>query len=53
MRRGGCSRSRVVARLRLWLERGESGYWLCDAETSEPVRWTDERLTCNLAAASL
>jgi hypothetical protein len=31
-------------RLRLWLERGESGYWLRDAETSEPVRWRDERL---------
>jgi hypothetical protein len=33
-----------VARLRLWLELGESGYWLRDAETNEPVRWTDERL---------
>jgi hypothetical protein len=31
-------------RLRLWLERGESGYWLRDAATSEPVRWRDERL---------
>ena len=31
-------------RLRLWLERGESGYWLRDAETEEPVRWSDERL---------
>jgi hypothetical protein len=30
--------------LRLWLERGESGYWLRDAETEEPVRWSDERL---------
>jgi HIRAN domain-containing protein len=31
-------------RLRLWLERGESGYWLRDAETEEPVRWSDDRL---------
>jgi hypothetical protein len=31
-------------RLRLWLERGASGYWLRDAATEEPVRWTDERL---------
>ncbi|MGE5689336.1 MAG: HIRAN domain-containing protein [Pseudomonadota bacterium] len=31
-------------RLRLWLERGESGYWLRDAATGEPVRWSDERL---------
>jgi hypothetical protein len=31
-------------RLRLWLERGESGYWLRDAATGEAVRWNDERL---------
>jgi hypothetical protein len=31
-------------RLRLWLEPGESGYWLRDAATREPVRWSDERL---------
>ncbi len=31
-------------RLRIWLERGESGYWLRDAATEEPLRWTDERL---------
>ncbi len=31
-------------RLRLRLERGEAGYWLRDAETGEPVRWSDERL---------
>jgi hypothetical protein len=30
-------------RLRLWLERGPSGYWLRDAETEEPIRWDDER----------
>jgi hypothetical protein len=34
----------VAERLRLWLERGESGYWLRDAATEEPVRWSDERL---------
>jgi hypothetical protein len=34
----------VAERLRLWLERGESGYWLRDAATGEPVRWSDERL---------
>ncbi|HSC92749.1 MAG TPA: HIRAN domain-containing protein [Gaiellaceae bacterium] len=31
-------------RLRLWLERGGSGYWLRDAASGEPVRWRDERL---------
>src|SRR4051794_27545875 len=31
-------------RLRLWLERGESGYWLRDAATGDAVRWNDERL---------
>ena len=31
-------------RLRIWLERGESGYWLRDAATSEAVRWNDARL---------
>ena len=30
-------------RLRLWLERGPSGYWLRDAATEQPVRWDDER----------
>jgi hypothetical protein len=33
----------VADRLRLWLERGESGYWLRDAATEEAVRWNDER----------
>jgi hypothetical protein len=33
----------TTGRLRLWLERGPSGYWLRDAETEEPVRWEDER----------
>jgi hypothetical protein len=31
-------------RLRLWLERGGSGFYLRDAETGEPVRWSDPRL---------
>jgi HIRAN domain-containing protein len=34
----------VPGRLRLWLERGESGYWLRDAATGDAVRWSDERL---------
>jgi hypothetical protein len=40
-------------RLRLWLERGASGYWLRDAATGEAVRWNDERLrVVKLAGAS-
>jgi hypothetical protein len=31
-------------RLRIWLERGESGYWLRDAATGDALRWNDERL---------
>jgi hypothetical protein len=31
-------------RLRLWLERGESGYYLRDAATGEAVRWSDPRI---------
>ena len=31
-------------RLRLWLERGQAGYYLRDAATDEPVRWNDPRL---------
>ena len=34
----------MSTRLRLWLERGESGYYLRDAETGEPVRWSDPRV---------
>jgi len=34
----------MTERLRLWLERGESGYWLRDAATGDAVRWNDERL---------
>ena len=40
-------------RLRLWLERGASGYWLRDAATGAAVRWDDERLhVVKLAGAS-
>jgi hypothetical protein len=39
--------------LRLWLERGASGYWLRDAATGEAVRWDDPRLrVVKLAGAS-
>ena len=43
----------MPGRLRLWLERGESGYWLRDAASGQPVRWSDERLlVVHLAGAS-
>jgi len=31
-------------RLRLWLERGSSGFYLRDAASGEPVRWSDPRV---------
>ena len=31
-------------RLRLWLERGPSGYFLRDAATGQPVPWSDPRI---------
>jgi HIRAN domain len=34
----------VSARLRLWLERAERGFYLRDAATGEPVRWEDPRI---------
>ena len=34
----------MTERLRLWLERGPSGYYLRDAASGEPVRWEDTRL---------
>jgi hypothetical protein len=34
----------MSGRLRLWLERGNSGFYLRDAATGEPVRWSDPRL---------
>jgi len=40
-------------RLRIWLERGESGYWLRDAATGDPMKWDDERVrVVKLAGAS-
>jgi hypothetical protein len=40
-------------RLRLWLERGASGYWLRDAATGDALRWDDDRLrVVKLAGAS-
>ena len=34
----------LTERLRLWLERGNSGYHLRDAETGERVAWEDPRI---------
>jgi hypothetical protein len=34
----------VSGRLRLWLERAPSGFYLRDAATGERVRWEDERI---------
>lgn len=34
----------MADRLRLWLERGEHGYHLRDAETEALVRWEDPRI---------
>jgi hypothetical protein len=31
-------------RLRIWLERGESGYWLRDAATGDGMKWDDPRV---------
>jgi hypothetical protein len=43
----------LTTRLRLWLERGESGFHLRDAETELPLGWTDERiLVVKVAGAS-
>jgi hypothetical protein len=40
-------------RLRLWLERGESGYWIRDASTGDALKWDDPRLrVVKLAGAS-
>jgi len=43
----------AAERLRLWLERGAGGFWLRDAASGEPVRWSDTRLrVVPLAGAS-
>ena len=40
-------------RLRIWLERGESGFWLRDAATGDPMKWDDPRVrVVKLAGAS-
>jgi hypothetical protein len=39
-------------RLRIWLERGESGYWLRDAESGDALKWVDERLRVVKVAGS-
>jgi HIRAN domain len=40
-------------RLRVWLERGESGYWLRDAATGTAMKWDDTRVrVVKLAGAS-
>ena len=42
-----------MSRLRIWLERGESGYWLRDAETGDAMKWDDPRVrVVKLAGAS-
>ena len=38
------SSSSSEPRLRIWLERGESGYWLRDAATGEPMKRDDPRV---------
>jgi hypothetical protein len=40
----GSSSSSDSSRLRIWLERGESGYWLRDASTGDAMRWDDPRV---------
>jgi len=43
----------VSERLRIWLEHGESGYWLRDAASGEALSWRDPRLlVVKLAGAS-
>ncbi|HLM37762.1 MAG TPA: HIRAN domain-containing protein [Gaiellaceae bacterium] len=44
MRFASCSSSSGGERLRLLLERAQSGYRLRDAATGEPVRWDDPRI---------
>jgi hypothetical protein len=40
----------VSERLRLWLERGQSGFYLRDAASGERVRWEDPRVRVIAAA---
>jgi HIRAN domain len=49
----GSSSGSEGPRIRIWLERGESGYWLRDAATGEPMKWDDPRIrVVKLAGAS-
>ena len=49
----GSSSSSDEPRLRIWLERGESGFCLRDAATGEAMRWDDPRVrVVKLAGAS-
>jgi hypothetical protein len=49
----GSSSSSESGRLRIWLERGESGFWLRDAATGEAMKWDDPRVrVVKLAGAS-
>ena len=38
------SSSSSEERLRIWLERGESGFWLRDAATGDAIKWDDPRV---------
>ena len=43
----------MTERLRIWLERGESGYWLRDAASGDAMKWDDPRVrVVKLAGAS-
>ena len=47
------SSSSSEPRLRVWLERGESGFWLRDAATGDAMKWDDPRVrVVRLAGAS-
>lgn len=49
----GSSSSSDGPRLRIWLERGESGYWLRDAVSGDAMKWDDPRVrVVKLAGAS-
>ena len=47
------SSSDSEARLRIWLKRGEAGYWLRDAASGSAIKWDDPRVrVVKLAGAS-
>jgi HIRAN domain-containing protein len=50
---GSSSSSEAGGRIRIWLERGESGYWLRDATSGNAMKWDDPRVrVVRLAGAS-